>query len=149
MGCSIGTGARITALQRVYRLLVGRTRGGVTIDEAVLISEAIDEAANRLQVKLVDLLLESAEGLTDDQIQDFLDELDRQQEEYAQERLVRDDITYADDAADSLQRLAKRLLGRLNDEQKALIQSRSTELMRIDRLWHEDRSVWGRSSEPY
>ena len=117
--------------------------GGVTIDEAVLISEAIDESANRLQVKLVDLLLESAEGLTDDQIKDFLDELDRQQEEYAQERLVRDDITYADDAADSLQRLAKRLLGRLNDEQKALIQSRSIELMRIDRLWHEDRSVWG------
>ena len=32
--------------------------GGVTIDEAVLISDAIDEAANRLQVKLVDLLLE-------------------------------------------------------------------------------------------
>ena len=107
-----------------------------------MISEAIDESANRLQVKLVDLLLESAEGLTDGQIQGFLDELDRQQEEYALERLVRDDITYADDAADSLQRLAKRLLGRLND-QKALIQSRSTELMRIDRLWHEDRSVGG------
>ena len=117
--------------------------GGVTIDEAVLISDAIDEAASRLQVKLVDLLLESAEGLTDGQIQDFLDELDRQQEEYVEERLVRDDSEYADDAADSLQRLAKRLLGRLNDGQKALIQSRSTELMRIDRLWYEDRSVWG------
>jgi hypothetical protein len=92
---------------------------------------------------LVDLLLESAEGLTDGQIQHFLDELDGQQEEYAEERLGRDDIKYADDAADSLQGLAKRLLGRLNDDQKALIQSRSTELMRIDRLWHEDRSVWG------
>ena len=117
--------------------------GGVTMGEAILISDAIDEAANRLQVKLVDLLLESAESLTDGQIQDFLDELDRQQAEYAQERLVRDDITYADDAADSLQRLAKRLLGRLNDEQKALIESRSTELIRIDRLWHDDRSLWG------
>jgi len=117
--------------------------GGVTIDEAVLISEAIDEAANRLQVKLVGLLLESAEGLTDGQIQDFLDELDGQQEEYAEERLIRDDIKYADDAAESLQGLAKRLLGRLNDDQKALIQSRSAELMRIARLWHEDRSVWG------
>ena len=117
--------------------------GGVTIDEAVLISEAIDEAANRLQVKLVGLLLESAEGLTDGQIQDFLDELDGQQEEYAEERLIRDDIKYADDAAESLQGLAKRLLGRLKDDQKALIQSRSAELMRIDRLWHEDRSVWG------
>ena len=117
--------------------------GGVAFDEAVLISDAIDQAINRLQVKLVDLLLDSAEGLTDGQIQDFLDELDRQQKEYAQERLVRDDIKYADDAADSLQRMAKRLLGRLNEDQKSLIQSRSTELMRIDRLWHEDRSVWG------
>ena len=117
--------------------------GGVTIDEAVLISDAIDEAASRLQVKLVDLLLASAEGLADDQIHDFLDQLDRQQAEYAQERLIRDDIEYADEAAYSLQRLAKRLLGRLNDDQKALIQSRSKELLRIDRLWHEDRSVWG------
>ena len=117
--------------------------GGVTIDEAVLISDSIDEAANRLQVQLIDFLLMSAEGLSDSQIQTFLDELDLQQEEYSQERLIRDDIQYADDAADSLQRLAKRLLGRLNDDQKALVQSRSTELIRIDRLWHEDRSVWG------
>ena len=117
--------------------------GGVTIDEAVSISDSIDEAANRLQVQLIDFLLMSAEGLSDSQIQSFLDELDRQQEEYAQERLIRDDTEYAEDAADSLKRLAKRLLGRLNDDQKALIQSRSTELMRIDRLWHEDRSVWG------
>ena len=117
--------------------------GGVTIDEAVLISDAIDEAANRLQVKLVDLLLESAEDLTDSQIQDFLDELDLQQEEYAQERLIRDDTKYAEEAADSLKRLAKRLLGRLNHDQKVLIQSRSIELMRIDRMWHEDRSIWG------
>lgn len=117
--------------------------GGVTIDEAVSISDSIDEAANRLQVQLIDFLLMSAEGLSDSQIQTFLDELDLQQEEYSQERLTRDDIQYADDAADSLQRLAKRLLGRLNDDQKALVQSRSTELIRIDRLWHEDRSVWG------
>ena len=117
--------------------------GGVTIDEAVSISDSIDEAANRLQVQLIDFLLMSAEGLSDSQIQTFLDELDLQQEEYSQERLTRDDIQYADDAADSLQRLAKRLRGRLNDDQKALVQSRSTELIRIDRLWHEDRSVWG------
>ena len=117
--------------------------GGVTIDEAVSISDSIDEAANRLQVQLIDFLLMSAEGLSDSQIQTFLDELDLQQEEYSQERLTRDDIQYADDAADSLQRLAKRLLGRLNDDQKALVQSRSTELIRIDRLWHEDRTVWG------
>lgn len=116
---------------------------GVTIDEAIVISDSIDEAANRLQVKLVDLLLNSAEGLNESQIQDFLAELDRQQEDYAEERLTRDDRAYADDAANSLNRLAKRLLGRLNDDQKALIEARSRELLRIDRLWHQDRAVWG------
>ena len=116
---------------------------GVTIDEAIVISDSIDEAANRLQLKLVDLLLNSAEGLNESQIQDFLAELDRQQEDYAEERLTRDDRAYADDAANSLNRLAKRLLGRLNDDQKALIEARSRELLRIDRLWHQDRAVWG------
>lgn len=116
---------------------------GVTIDEAIVISDSIDEAANRLQLKLVDLLLNSAEGLNESQIQEFLAELDRQQEDYAEERLTRDDRAYADDAANSLNRLAKRLLGRLNDDQKALIEARSRELLRIDRLWHQDRAVWG------
>ena len=116
---------------------------GVTIDEAIVISDSIDEAANRLQVKLVDLLLNSAEGLNESQIQDFLAELDRQQEDYAEERLIRDDRAYADDAANSLNRLAKRLLGRLSDDQNALIEARSRELLRIDRLWHQDRAVWG------
>jgi hypothetical protein len=116
---------------------------GVTIDEAIVISDSIDEAANRLQVKLVDLLLNSAEGLNESQIQDFLAELDRQQEDYAEEHLTRDDRAYADDAANSLNRLAKRLLGRLNDDQKAVIEARSRELLRIDRLWHQDRAVWG------
>lgn len=116
---------------------------GVTIDEAIVISDSIDEAANRLQVKLVDLLLNSAEGLNESQIQDFLAELDRQQEDYAEERLTRDDRAYADDAANSLNRLAKRLLGRLSDDQNALIEARSRELLRIDRLWHQDRAVWG------
>lgn len=116
---------------------------GVTIDEAIVISDSIDEAANRLQVKLVDLLLNSAEGLNESQIQDFLAELDRQQEDYAEERLTRDDRAYADDAANSLNRLAKRLLGRLSDDQNAVIEARSRELLRIDRLWHQDRAVWG------
>lgn len=116
---------------------------GVTIDEAIVISDSIDEAANRLQVKLVDLLLNSADGLNESQIQDFLAELDRQQEDYAEERLTRDDRAYADDAANSLNRLAKRLLGRLSDDQNALIEARSRELLRIDRLWHQDRAVWG------
>ena len=93
---------------------------GVTLQEAVAISESIEAAADRMQIRLVDLLLLSAEGLSDRQIQDFLTEVDRQQEDYATKRLTRDEQTYYQDSSDSLAGLAKRLMGRLSKEQKAL-----------------------------
>ena len=116
---------------------------GVTIDEAIVISEAIEQAVNRLQAEFIELLLLTGEDLSEQQILDFLAELDRQQQEFAEERLVRDEETYAADAAKSLEGLAKRLLGRLDEAQQSLIASRSKELMRIDRLWYDDRTVWG------
>lgn len=116
---------------------------GVTIDEAIAISEAIEQAVNRLQAEFIELLLLTGEDLSEQQILDFLAELDRQQQEFAEERLVRDEETYAADAAKSLEGLAKRLLGRLDEAQQSLIASRSKELTRIDRLWYDDRTVWG------
>ena len=116
---------------------------GVTIDEAIVISEAIEQAVNRLQAEFIELLLLTGADLSEQQILDFLAELDRQQQEFAEERLVRDEETYAADAAKSLEGLAKRLLGRLDEAQQSLIASKSKELMRIDRLWYDDRTVWG------
>ena len=116
---------------------------GVTIDEAIVISEAIEQAVNRLQAEFIELLLLTGEDLSEQQILDFLAELDQQQQEFAEERLVRDEETYAADAAKSLEGLAKRLLGRLDEAQQSLIASKSKELMRIDRLWYDDRTVWG------
>ena len=116
---------------------------GVTIDEAIAISEAIEQAVNRLQAEFIELLLLTGEDLSEQQILDFLAELDRQQQEFAEDRLVRDEETYAADAAKSLEGLAKRLLGRLDEAQQSLIASRSKELTRIDRLWYDDRTVWG------
>ena len=116
---------------------------GVTIDEAIVISEAIEQAVNRLQAEFIELLLLTGEDLSEQQILDFLAELDQQQQECAEERRVRDEETYAADAAKSLEGLAKRLLGRLDEAQQSLIASRSKELTRIDRLWYDDRTVWG------
>ena len=116
---------------------------GVTIDEAIVISEAIEQAVNRLQAEFIELLLLTGADLSEQQILDFLAELDRQQQEFAEERLVRDEETYAADAAKSLEGSAKRLLGRLDEAQQSLIASRSKELTRIDRLWYDDRTVWG------
>jgi hypothetical protein len=116
---------------------------GVTLQEAVAISESIEAAADRMQIRLVDLLLLSAEGLSARQIQDFLTEVDRQQEDYATKRLTRDEQAYYQDSSDSLASLAKRLMGRLSKEQKASIEVEAAQLTRLDYLWHRDRAVWG------
>ena len=116
---------------------------GVTLDEAVAISEEIDLAADRFQLQFVELLLATAEDLSDDQLQEFLAELEQNQTDYAEERLVRDEDAYYQDSAKTMNDLVKRLMGRLNAEQKDEIQARSKQLMRIDGLWHDDRARWG------
>lgn len=116
---------------------------GVTLKEAVAISEEIDLAADRFQIQFVELLLATAEDLSDDQLQGFLVELERNQKEYAEDRLVRDEEAYYQDSTKTMYDLVKRLMGRLTTEQKDEIETRSKQLMRIDGLWHNDRTRWG------
>ena len=124
---------------------MGTLEDGVTLDEAVAISEEIDLAADRFQGQFIELLLATAEDLSDEQIQDFLAELERNQAEYADERLVRDAETYYADSAKTMKDLVKRLIGRLNRDQRAEIEQRSMDLTRLDGLWHDDRARWGRA----
>lgn len=116
---------------------------GVTLEEAVVISEEIDLAADRFQARFIELLLATGEDLSDEQIQEFLGALDESQAEYAKKRLVRDEETYYADSAKTMTDLVKRLMGRLNTAQKGDISLRSKQLMRIDGLWHDDRARWG------
>lgn len=116
---------------------------GVTLEEAVLISEEIDLAADRFQARFIELLLATGEDLSHEQIHAFLGALDESQAKYAKERLVRDEETYYADSAKTMTDLVKRLMGRLNTAQKGDISLRSKQLMRLDRLWHDDRARWG------
>ena len=116
---------------------------GVTVEEAVAISEEIDLAADRFQAQFIELLLATAEDLSEEQIQDFLTELERNQTEYADERLVRDEEAYYADSTKTMTDLVKRLIGRLNREQRSEIGERSKDLTRLDGLWHDDRARWG------
>ena len=116
---------------------------GVTLAEAVAISEEIDLAADRFQAQFIELLLVTAEDLSDEQIQGFLTELDRNQTEYADERLVRNEEAYYADSTKTMTDLVKRLIGRLNRDQRSEIAERSKDLIRLDGLWHDDRARWG------
>ena len=117
--------------------------GGVTLGEAELIADGIDQAVVRLQGQMLELLLDVGDSLTDEQIAEFLSTIDDDQASYREKRLSRSDDEYFEDSADSLEDLAKRLLGRLSRDQKQLIASTSRELTRLDGLWHADREKWG------
>ena len=119
--------------------------GGVTLAEAELIADDIDQAVVRLQEQMLELLLDVGDSLTDEQITEFLSTIDEDQASYREKRLSRSDDEYFEDSADSLEDLAKRLLGWLSRDQKQLIASTSRELTRLDRLWHADREKWGAS----
>ena len=116
---------------------------GVTLEEAVAISDEIDLAADRFQAQFIELLLATAADLSYEQIQDFLTELERNQAEYADERLVRDEEAYYADSTKTMTDLVKRLIGRLNRDQRSEIAERSKDLTRLDGLWHDDRARWG------
>ena len=119
--------------------------GGVTLAEAELIADDIDQAVVRLQEQMLELLLDVGDSLTDEQVTEFLSTIDEDQATYREKRLSRSDDEYFEDSADSLEDLAKRLLGRLSRDQKQLIKSTSRELTRLDGLWHADREKWGTS----
>ena len=119
--------------------------GGVTLADAELIADDIDQAVVRLQEQMLELLLDVGDSLTDEQITEFLSTIDEDQATYREKRLSRSNDEYFKDSADSLEDLAKRLLGRLSRDQKQLIVSTSRELTRLDGLWHADREKWGAS----
>ena len=119
--------------------------GGVTLAEAELIADDIDQAVVRLQEQMLELLLDVGDSLTDEQVTEFLSTIDEDQATYREKRLSRSDDKYFEDSADSLEDLVKRLLGRLSRDQKQLIKSTSRELTRLDGLWHADREKWGTS----
>ena len=132
-----------------YRTIIAKSvialEGGVTLAEAELIADDIDQATVRLQGQMLELLLDTGDSLTDEQITEFLSTIDEDQATYREKRLSRSDDEYFEDSADSLEGLAKRLLGRLTGDQKQLIASTSRELTRLDGLWHADRAKWGAS----
>ena len=119
--------------------------GSVTLAEAELIADDIDQAVVRLQEQMLELLLDVGDSLTDEQVTEFLSTIDEDQATYREKRLSRSDDEYFEDSADSLEDLVKRLLGRLSRDQKQLIKSTSRELTRLDGLWHADREKWGTS----
>jgi len=108
----------------------------------VEVSLSFEEAFLRLEREALEWLLALGEDLSDDQIDEFIGVLEEQQSEYEEEYLDRDMEEYYQDAYESLRDNFQDYLGRLDSDQKKLLESTSASLQRADAVWLEERAAW-------
>ncbi|MFK8047188.1 MAG: DUF6279 family lipoprotein [Halioglobus sp.] len=106
------------------------------------ISLSFEEAFLRLEREALEWLLALGEDLSDDQIDEFIEALEEQQSEYEEKYLDRDLEEYYKDAYESLRDNFQDYLGRLDSDQKTLLESTSASLRRADAVWLEERAAW-------
>lgn len=119
-----------------------------TIDEPVtsadmeLIWHNFEQAYLRLEQDALEWLLVLGDELTQQQLQEFVDNLDEKQQEYREEYLERDDEEFAESNYDYMQDTLKEYLGRLNRDQKEMLRVAAEKMHRSDRAWLDERAAW-------
>ena len=114
----------------------------VTTQEMDAIAGAFEEAWLRLEGRSLDWLLALGASLSDEQVAEFLQNLDERQQEYEEKYLSRSDVEYREEMYDNLLDRAQDYLGRLDGEQKAAMRAASEAIIRSDRPWLEERARW-------
>jgi len=102
----------------------------------------VEQAWIRLQGQALAWLLELGDGLTDEQVEEFLEELQDQQLEYEKKYLRRSEETYRQESYDNFKDSLQDNLGRLDKAQRQRLLDASEELRRSDAIWLREREIW-------
>jgi len=114
----------------------------VTRQEIDAIAGAFEDAWLRLEGRSLDWLLTLGASLTDEQVEEFLQNLEERQQKYEEKYLSRSDEEYREEMYDNLLDRAQDYLGRLDREQKAALRAASEAMIRADGPWLEERARW-------
>jgi hypothetical protein len=106
------------------------------------LSLAFEEAWRRLEREGRKWVLDLGASLSDEQIAEFLQELENTQLEYEEKYLKRDEKTFRQDSYDSLSDSMQDYLGKLDATQKRVLKNTSDSMQRSDYAWLEERSLW-------
>jgi hypothetical protein len=99
-------------------------------------------AYERIEARILPVAFELGGKLSDEQMAEFIANLERGQRELEEEYLERSDEEYVEEAWESLADNLDDFLGRLTPEQNALIETAASSLMRFDAAWLEERARW-------
>lgn len=110
--------------------------------DVLAFSDAVERAWYRLRDRALDELLLLGATLSDAQLEEFLQSLDKRQRKYERKYLKRSDEEYREDAADSLQESLEDYMGRLDDAQEQMVVDAVAQLRRSDGFWLDERQRW-------
>lgn len=96
----------------------------------------------RLEEKGLEWLFDLGERLSDEQVDRFIQELWKRQEEYEEKYLDRSDADFHRESYENLRDSLQDYMGRLNEEQRQLLQAAGGELVRSDNAWLAERATW-------
>jgi len=100
------------------------------------------QAYNQVRDRALPPMIEMAQTLTDSQIQDLADNMDKRNIKLEKEYLSRDDSEYRESAFDEMNDRLSEWLGRLTREQKHRLHAAVSGLERLDREWLDGRRSW-------
>lgn len=122
--------------------------GQVTKEEMIELYNDTQLEFSRLQSESMGWVLKVAGSLSNDQVNDFVQNLKVKQTDYEEEYLGRDEKEFRRETYKNLKKGLANYLGRLDKVQSASLREASTQLFRWDYLWLEERKNWIDSLEP-
>ncbi len=136
-----------------YINLLQRIKGDIaTPVDATTVQSWVQEvrlAEQRIKLNFLALALELSDTIDDAQMQEFINNLWKRQQELEQEYLLRTDLEYTEDSYERLLKYVSRFMGKLSDAQDKRLYQAASELQRLDRAWLADREAWLDKMMPY
>jgi hypothetical protein len=114
----------------------------ISLEQVKDYADRVEQAWFRLRDPGLEQLLVLGEQLSDEQLDDFIAVVDKQQRKYERKYLARDEEEYREDALESLEDSFEDYLGRLTQEQRERLSLAVAQLWRSDTVWLSERSKW-------
>ncbi|WOJ92515.1 DUF6279 family lipoprotein [Congregibacter variabilis] len=129
-------------LNTVSRDLDRNIAAPLNVEQLQSYADRAEQAWFRIRDPGLELLLRLGEDLRDEQIKDFIAQMDKKQRKYEDKYLSRDDEEMRKDAFESLKETLEDYLGRLDKTQQERLRVAAGELLRSDAVWLQERSAW-------
>lgn len=120
----------------------GDLNGTVTLERLQMQTQVLEDAWYDLRDPALEILLDLGARLEQEQIDDFIEVLEKRQRKYERKYLKRSDETFREDAQDDLEDGFADFLGRLTSEQRARVAATVERLTRSDATWLAERAAW-------